>query len=434
MLFTWEVGRNKQSGAGSSEMFNRITKIDVKDDHTFTMHVNKRTCDFAGINDFDILPEHLERKNFRNPVKYVNRSAYETDTTNPGLWYGPYRITQVVSGSYVVLEPNPLWKGKKPAFKRITVRAIENTGAMTANLLSGSIDYIAGEIGLTLDQALAFEKRHGKRFHVLYKPSLIYEHIDLNFDNPILADRRVRQALLYAIDRQTITKQLFEGHQPIATSSVHPLDTVYDPNVPKYPYDPKRAKALLEEAGWTEMRGGIRYDKKGRRLQLDFMTTAGNKSRELVQQAIQSEWRQVGVDARIRNEPPRVFFGETVRKRRFSAMAMYAWTSSPENIPRSTLYSKMIPSEANNWSGQNYPGYRSAKMDKLLDAVEVQCEPKQNLQLWYDIQTLYATDLPALPLFYRANAFIMPPWLKGVTPTGNQYPSTLHVEDWRVGK
>ena len=164
------------------------------------------------------------------------------------------------------------------------------------------------------------------------------------------------------------------------------------------------------------------------------MTTAGNKSRELVQQAIQSEWRQVGVDARIRNEPPRVFFGETVRKRRFSAMAMYAWTSSPENIPRSTLYSKMIPSEANNWSGQNYPGYRSAKMDKLLDAVEVQCEPKQNLQLWYDIQTLYATDLPALPLFYRANAFIMPPWLKGVTPTGNQYPSTLHVEDWRVGK
>ena len=115
VLFTWEVGRNKQSGAGSSEMFNRITKIDVKDDHTFTMHVNKRTCDFAGINDFDILPEHLERKNFRNPVKYVNRSAYETDTTNPGLWYGPYRITQVVSGSYVVLEPNPLWKGKKPA-------------------------------------------------------------------------------------------------------------------------------------------------------------------------------------------------------------------------------------------------------------------------------------------------------------------------------
>ncbi len=434
VLFTWEVGRNKQSGAGNFELFNRITKIDVKDDHTFTMHVNKRTCDYAAINDFDILPEHLERKNFSDPVKYVNRSAYETDTTNPGLWFGPYRVTQVVSGSYVVLEPNPRWKGKKPAFKRITVRAIENTGAMTANLLSGAIDYIAGEIGLTLDQALAFEKRHGRRFKVVYKPSLIYEHVDLNLDNPILADRRVRQALLYAIDRKTITAKLFEGHQPVATSSVHPLDTVYNPDVPKYPYDPARAKAMLAEAGWTEIRGGIRYDKQGRRLQLDFMTTAGNKSRELVQQAMQSEWRQVGVDARIRNEPARVFFGQTVRKRRFSAMAMYAWTSAPENIPRTTLYSKMIPSEANNWSGQNYPGYRSVEMDKLLDAVEVQCEPKQHLQLWHDIQTLYATDLPALPLFYRADPYIFPPWLKGVKPTGNQYPTTLHVEDWSVGK
>ena len=225
ILFTWEVGRNKQSGAGNFELFSRITKIDVKDDHTFTMHVSKRTCDYDAINDFEILPEHLERKNFSDPVKYVNRSAYETDTTNPGLWFGPYRITRVVSGSYVVLEPNPLWKGKKPAFKRVTVRAIENTGAMTANLLSGAIDYIAGEIGLTLDQALAFEKQHGKRFKVLYKPSLIYEHVDLNLDNPILADRRVRQALLYAIDRKTITEKLFEGHQPVATSSVHPLDT-----------------------------------------------------------------------------------------------------------------------------------------------------------------------------------------------------------------
>jgi len=216
VLFTWEVGRNPKSGAGNFELFSRITSIDVKDDKTFTLHVNKRTCDYDGINDFELLPEHLERKNFADPVEYVNRSAYETDTTNPGLWFGPYLVTNVVFGSHVVLEPNPRWKGKKPAFKRVTVRAIENTGAMTANLLSGAIDYIAGEIGLTLDQALAFEKQHGKRFKVLYKPSLIYEHIDLNLENPILADVRVRRALLHAIDRKTITDKLFEGRRPRA--------------------------------------------------------------------------------------------------------------------------------------------------------------------------------------------------------------------------
>ena len=65
------------------------------------------------------------------------------------------------SGSHVVLEPNPNWWGTKPHFKRIVVRVIENTAALEANLLSGAIDMIAGELGLTLDQALAFEQRNG---------------------------------------------------------------------------------------------------------------------------------------------------------------------------------------------------------------------------------------------------------------------------------
>src|SRR3546814_4737474 len=75
------------------------------------------------------------------------------------------------------------------------------TTALEANLLSGNVDMIAGELGLTLDQALAFEKRHGEDYQVIYEPSLLYEHIDLMLDNPILQDTRVRQALVYAIDR-----------------------------------------------------------------------------------------------------------------------------------------------------------------------------------------------------------------------------------------
>jgi len=435
VMFTWEVGRNKDSGISNQELFQRIAGIDVKDDRTFTMHMTKRSCDYEGINDFDLLPEHIERKNFEaNPAEYINRTAYDTDTTNPGLWFGPYKITQVVSGSHVVLERNKYWWGKKPAFNRIVVRTIENTGAMTANLLSGSIDYIPGETGLTLDQALAFEKQHGRRFRIVYKPGLIYEHIDVNLDNPVMADVRVRRALLHGVDRETINKRLFDGRQPVANGSVNPLDKVYNPDVPKYPYDPKRAKALLDAAGWTEMKGGIRHNAKGERLQIEFMTTAGNKTRELVQQAIQSQWRQIGVDARIRNEPARVYFGQTVRHREFKDLAMYAWFSAPENVPLTTLHSTMIPTKENNWSGQNYTGYDNPKMDKIIDDVEVVCEPKKNMKLWHDLQTLYSTDLPALPLYFRADAYIMPQWLVGVVPTGHQDPSTLWVEDWSVGQ
>ncbi len=208
---------------------------------------------------------------------------------------------------------------------------------------------------------------------------------------------------------------------------------MHNPNLPKYAFDPKRAKQLLDAAGWSILRGGVRHNAKGDRLQLEFMTTAGNKSRELVQQVMQSQWRQIGVDVRIRNEPPRVYFGQTVRQRKFKGLAMYAWLSSPRNVPRTTLHSEMIPTEKNGWAGQNYTGYRSARMDKLIDDLEIVCEPKRNLALWYEMQALYATDLPALPLFYRANAYIMPKWLKGVRPTGHQFPTSLWAEHWRAG-
>ena len=149
-----------------------------------------------------------------------------------------------------------------------------------------------------------------------------------------------------------------------------------------------------------------------------------------VDAAIQSNLREVGVDLRIRNQPARVLFGQTIRQREFTGMAMFAWFSSPQNVPRTTLHSSMIPNAENSWSGQNYPGYRSAVMDEAIDRVEVECSAADQTRHWTTIQQTYAEDLPALPLYFRANAFIMPKWLHGVTPTGHQYPSTLWVENW----
>ena len=432
VLFTWKVGRHKLTGVADFELFRRITDIDIHGDHRFTLHVNKRTCDYAGIDNFQILPAHLDEKNFKDPAEYRNRSAYETDTTNPGLWFGPYLITKVVPGSHVVYEQNPRWWGKKPHFKRITVMAIENTASVTANLLAGGIDMIAGELGLTVDQALAFEKRHGDKFVFRYKPGLIYEHIDLNLDNPILKDRRVRRALLHAIDRDAISSQLYGGHQPVAHANVNPLDVVYNAAVPKYAFDPKKAGALLDQAGWSHMKNGVRHNAKGDALYFELMTTAGNKTRELIEQVLQSQWRQVGIGIRIRNEPPRVYFGNTVTYRKFKAMAMYAWLSAPESIPRSQLHSTMIPSKKNAWAGQNYPGYNNPEMDKVLDDVEVKCAQPERQQLWNKLQTLYAEELPILPLYFRANGYILPKWLTGIKPTGHQYPTANWVEYWGV--
>ena len=434
VLFTWRMGRHGKTGITPIEFYRSAYKVDARDDKTFTLHFDKLTFDYNAINSFNLIPAHVDEVNFdADPANYKNKTAFDTQTTNEALYFGPYLVTETKRGSYVVLERNPKWWGKPGAFKRIVVKVIPNTAALEANLLSGSIDMISGELGFTVDQALRFEKRHGRKFRILYKPGLIYEHIDLNQDNPLLKNRDIRHALIYAIDREAISKQLFGGRQPVADSSVNPLDWVYADDVSKYKYNPKKALELIVKAGYTKLVQGIRHHKDtGEALRFEFMTTAGSKVRELVQQVLQSQWKAVGIDARIRNEPARVYLGQTVTQRKFTALAMYAWLSAPESVPRTTLHSAHIPTEANGWAGQNYTGFKNAEMDELIERIEVELDKPKRKELWKRLQEIYVTELPVIPLYFRAEPYIMPKWLTGVEPTGHQYTTSLWVENWGV--
>ncbi len=433
LRFAWEAGRQAETGFGPAEFYRSAYELIVVDARTVILRLDKVTFDFASMGDFQPLPAHLERERWRaDPRGYRTRTAYDTESTNPGLWNGPYRVAALTPGASVTLERNQHWNGDAPAFRRITIRTVENTAALEAQLLAGQVDMVAGELGLPLEQATALERRAANRFRFAYRPGLIFEHIDMRLDAPGLSDRRVRQALLHGADRAQIVARLFEGKQTVADTMVNPLDGVADPDVRRYPHDPARANALLEEAGFTRGPDGIRRNAAGERLAFDLMTTAGNRGREQVQQVLQGMWRQVGVEVRIRNETPRVFFGETVSHRRYTGLAMYAWISAPESVPRSTLHSEEIPTAARNWSGQNTGGYRNAEMDALIEALPQELDRDKRRALWRRLQAIYAEELPSLPLFFRSDAHIWPQWLDGVRPTGHQDASSHWVTEWRV--
>jgi len=432
--FAWQVGRNPQSGVLPIEFYKRLYKLDIVDDKTVILHFDRLTHDYNAINSFYPLPADVETEAFSDPSTYRHRTAYATDPTNPALYNGPYIIDQVVAGSHIRLIRNPHWRGRIPAFETVIIRTIENTAAIEANLISGAIDMIAGELGLTLDQALAFERRHGREFQLIYKPGLIYEHVDLNLDNPFLQDVRVRRALIHAIDREAISTQLFGSRQPVASGPVSPLDPMFANDIPQYPFDPDLASKLLGEAGWRLDDTGMLNNSAGERLHLELMTTAGDRTRELVEQVLQSQWRQAGIDIRIRNQPARVFFGETVLKRQFPGLAMFAWISAPDSVPRTTLHSSEIPTAENGYVGQNTPGFRSEEVDRLIEDMEVEMNEDLRREMWRRLQQIYAERLPAIPLYFRAQAFILPKWIRGIEPTGHQYPTTLWVEHWRVSE
>ncbi len=431
--FTWRVGRDPASGFINGHPWALASRLDVVDAHTAVLHLDQVSVHY---NEWDtLLPAHIEgpvHDAAGNPADYIKQTVFNRAPTTPGLYNGPFVITQYQSGVQVVMEPNPNWSGPKPGLKRIVIRVIENTAALQANLLSGDVDMVAGEgVGLTIDQALGLQKAHPDRFQYVFKPSLTYEHIDLKIENPILADIRVRHAMLYALDRQTLVKRLFEGQQPVAETWVNPLDANYTKDVATYPFDLAKAKALLAQAGWTPGPDGICRNAAGTRLSVEFATTAGNRLRELTQQVLQSQWKAACAEVTIKNEPARTLFGETLKRRTYSSMAMYGWSDNVGASPRRTLYSSMTPTAANNYGGNNAVAFNDKRFDALIDAADSELDPVRQKEIWAEMQKIYAEQLPVLPLFYRAESHIFPKWLAGYTPTGHGDYSVLWSENWK---
>src|SRR5205807_5551181 len=146
------------------------------------------------------------------------------------------------------------------------------------------------------------------------------------------------------------------GKQAVANSYLPPKHYAYDASMPKYTHNPERAKQLFAEAGWTPGPDGILRNAQGERYTVSLGTTAGNRVREDVEQILQNQWRQVGVDLKITNQPARVFFGETTRHRDFD-MAMYAWVQKPTEDGETLYTTDNIPSAQNAYNGQDFPGY-----------------------------------------------------------------------------
>src|SRR5207249_11761402 len=125
------------------------------------------------------------------------------------------------------------------------------------------------------------------------------EHVTLNErEFPPFADLRVRRALMHAIDRELVARTILDGLAPVAHGPIQPLSWAFTDRVPRYTYDPPRARALLDAAGWKAGTDGVRR-RDGKPLAFTLITQAGYAIRENVAQAIQQQLRDVGIDMRV---------------------------------------------------------------------------------------------------------------------------------------
>lgn len=431
VLFTYHMSKDDKIGFSNYNAWTRASDIVAVDDQTFTIHLPRVLADF---NVWDhLVPEHLEGPVYAansDLESFVRNTLYNTDPTNPGLWNGSHTLTQYEIGTQLTFETNPNWVGSTPKIPKIVLSYRENGPSLVQALLAGEIDLAGinpGGVGFT--DYLEIKQRFPDRFSYPIAPGNIFERIGVNLDHPILSDVRVRQGLMHAMDRQAVVDAMFQGLQPVAHSFASPVNPYQIEDVVKYGYDPEAAKALFAEAGFTPGTDGICVNDKGDRLEFEFVTTAGNTTREQIAMVLQDQWGQACVSITPTFVPIQEYNANYQRRRGFNALALSSMNISPTASPRIVLGSDAIPSEENNWVGNNFYGYKNARVDELINEIEVAIEEDKKQALWGELQEIFAAELPFLPFMFNTNAEISPPGHNDAQPSAYD-PQEIWAETW----
>ncbi|ULH14455.1 peptide ABC transporter substrate-binding protein [Deinococcus sp. KNUC1210] len=429
-------------------------KITVNDADTFTITFNPPylfadqvspglapSASMAGAwNSFDSATAKLDSKTSGKAindawVKFI--SSFTTANNLPKVVSGAFKPTQWRSGNSLTMVRNAnYWRtpkgGTDKYVQTVQYRFIPNTNTLKVNVLSGQIDTLSA-VGVTFDQGLDLQRSQRDRYKTYFVPSATWEHIDINgFSNVQkvkdldLDDKRVRQALLYSIDRAALTKALFQGKQQVSNTFVNPIAKLYKKDAKAYDFDPAKAKALFADAGWKPGADGI-LAKNGKKFSLNFTTTAGNATRERVQQILQAQWKAVGVDVNIQNYPSSVVFAQDFIGGGSNGkwdMLMYAWTADPSLEKGNLFSSTQIPTAGNGFAGQNEPGWKNAEYDKLWNQANTEFDLSARVKLFDRMQSIWADEVPSLPLYFRVNVYTKVPNLMNYTFSAySLYPS-----------
>ncbi|WP_243093434.1 peptide ABC transporter substrate-binding protein [Thermus thalpophilus] len=349
------------------------------------------------------------------------------------VYSGPFKLKRWVPGNSVEMERNPNFPikpegGESRYVQKVVYRFIQNTNSLLVAVIGGSID-ATSSVSLTFDQARSRQltSRAPGRFDIWFVPGAIWEHIDINkFENCQtvrdlgLNDKRTRQAILHALNREGLVKAFFDGLQPVAHTWIAPVNPLFNPNVRKYEFDLKKAEALLAEMGWRKGPDGILQRTVGGRtvrFEIEYVTTAGNAIRERTQQFFAEDLKKIGIAVKINNAPSAVVFSDDYIQRasecKWTGMFEFAWVSSLQEDGGLFQYKNlntgaiMVPTKENNYQGQNIGGWRNDEFDRLTSQAVLEFDEARRKQLFARAQEIWAEELPALPLYFRANPYVV---------------------------
>jgi len=380
--FTFETILDPEVGCPYISGFTDIKDIKVIDDHTIRFEYKQPYAPALLKLGMGVIPKHL----FKD-VKDIRNSPY----ARAPVGTGPYRFIKWESGQYIVLKANPDYFEHIPGIKRYVYRIIPDQAVEFLELVSGGID----SMQLTPYQyryrsdTSEFKQRINKYLY----PAPSYTYIGYNLKDPVLKDRKVRQALSYAINKKEIIDAVLLGLGEVSTGPFRRNSIYYDDSVSLYGYDPEKAASLLHEAGWVDIDGDGILEKDGMEFKIKIVTNQGNQVREDVATIVQRQWAGLGIKTEIQVVAWAAFLDQFVSKKNFQAVLL-GWVLSIDPDCYFAWHSDSMRE-----GGLNFISYSNKRVDELIEKGRREFDAEKRREIYHEIHRLVAEDAPYTFLF-----------------------------------
>ncbi len=350
--------------------FSSVKDVAVVDDLTVKFTLNEPFAPFMS--------------NLASPTGLIVSPAaveqYGADYGRHPVGTGPFKFEEWQSNTSVVASRNDAYWDGAPSLEAVIFRPITDANTRVAEMLSGGIDVL---LETPPDNVAQFADDANYQVVEAVGPHVWY--VMLNAKDGPFADKRVRQAVNYAVNKESLVNDVLQGTADVSAGPIPPaFNWAYNEDVAPYPYDPEKAKALLAEAG-------------AEGAKLTFLVTEGGSGMldpVPMGTAIQADLAAVGLDVEIKTYEWNTFLSEVNPGLEGKGdMAEMAWmTSDPDTLPFLTLRTAAFPAEG----GFNSSYYSNPEVDALLDKARLSTDPAERGDLYKQVQAITHEDAPWL--------------------------------------
>ena len=398
VLFTYRLTIDPKTPTAYAGDFLKVKKAEVLDSHTFRVTYDKPFAPALMSWGSSVMPRHL----------LEGTDVTKSPLARHPIGTGPYRFKEWKTGQKIVLVYNPDYFEGRPFLDGRVMRIIPDMATMFLELRARGID----QMGLTPLQYTRqtenqYFRNHFRKYRYL---SFSYTYLGFNLQNPMFADRKVRQALACAVNKEELIDGVLLGLGKEASGPFKPGTWQYNADVKRYPYDPKKALELLAEAGWRDTDGDGILDRKGQRFEFELLVNQGNEVRAKTAEIVQRRLAEVGISVKIRVIEWAAFIKEFINKRRFDAVIL-GWT-----IPMDPDLYDVWHSSKTGPSELNFVTYKNEEVDALLERGRSTFDRAERKRCYDRIQEIMAEDQPYIFLYVPDALPIFNARVRGIDP------------------